>query len=745
MGCGHSSQMGTSPKVSPMKANISQAYSRSSSHIEVSHPCSSMFPDFLRILNGISEIYRPQFSYFVLCLSNDSIPLSGCSIKHLFEKEVGIHLPTIGIARYEQGRILCLGNISFLVNNKSDEGEILSFLENMMNFVAGNVLGPMNVLLLDLYPKDADCIQRIFRDFRCNFEIASDLKDKNLSKYSFIFIMSHCTYCDEIYEYIRNGGGLVCSASFQDDNPKKQFYINKALSRCGIAFTPIQKKLKFRPKNVTQTIIDPEELEQLTFPHLVNQYVIQLESETEISLIRLAEIVTNFRIHLAAFERSNSPLFEEILFVSCNYLEKTNFRQQEGVFHSEIHQLISIVLSDLFTKLSPELLTSEIALKCVEPISGHFKPEKLETASITLDIQFAELEWYSTGLWLPAGVISEVKIQPQYFDNLSIQIGSHSESLLCDRVPYKRWPIVTQIFPLTGKKGTIQIASQFGGLIYIVINELKKTAARSQQIRVHFTNVCKSYYFKTKEGNSENSYTDISNKNELPPWGEIQTKFVCFTLPLEEILKISDVQDFCKYFDNLVSEMLMFIGFKPSHLFRIVFDVHSLVDGSTTSYPIVLSHEIVKGIFLYKEPTSELFAALMKIAIISFPEDALNPNVEAAFSALAVAHIFNKKWPNISPEDFTYINLIPLFMEIWDIYKKKGPRLFSAALLAFQQAQAEKKTSYKESIEIIVNKMSSMSNENYSYIIDDALNISNVNSHELPSYNFEEEENENEN
>lgn len=738
MGCGHSGHMSTSPRVSPMKTSSNDALIREEPSQEMVHPCHLMFPDIQRILNGISEIYRPQVSYFVCCLSNTSIPLSKSSIKHFFDEELDLHLPTIGIARYEQGRIICLGNLSFLVNNKSDEGESLSFLENMIEFAAGNPILPINVLLLGMYPKEAESIKRIFRDFRFNFEILTDIKDKDLSKYAVIFSMSNCTYGEELYNYICNGGGLICSSSFLEDDPQGQFCINKSLSKCGIAFSSIQKKFKFRQKSVTRTCPDPSELEKLSFPYFVHQYYEFLDSDAEINILQFSELITYFRIYLVCFERSNNHLFKDILRTSFLYLEKTNYCQPEGLFYSEIHQLIAVLLSDLFTKLSPELFTPEFSNKCSEIFPGHFMIEKLQNASIKLNVHFSSIEWYSTGLWLPAGVISEVKIQPQNFSNISIQIGSHADSLLDSPPPFKRWPVINQLYNVDGTKNPIQIASPFGGLIYIVVNEIKKS--RAQELRVHFTNVCHSIFFKEGEDNSE-VYNSINfNESEIPLFGEIKTKFVYFTLPFEEIKKIGKIENFIKYFDGLVQELLMFIGYKPPNLFRIVFDVQSPTEGSTIMYPLVLNLDIMDELFLNEEPSSGLFATLMKIAIVCFPEGSLNPNVEAAFAALSVAHTFNKKWPGVSPDEFIYEHFMPLFAELWEIYQSKGPKLLSVSLLYFQQSQMEKKTSYEESIKIIVNKMSTVMKEDYSYIIDNALKISNLGSQEFPSYIIEEEE-----
>lgn len=318
----------------------------------------------------------------------------------------------------------------------------------------------------------------------------------------------------------------------------------------------------------------------------------------------------------------------------------------------------------------------------------------------------------------------------------------HTDSLLKSSGPYKRWPNVTQLFQYETESEKLIIASPFGGLIYIVVDEKNQ---KQFKINVTFTNVCQSVFIKPYDKSDNNSDDYKFDDGIFPPWGEIQTKYVCFTIPLSEIIKIQNVFQFAQYFDKLISILLKFIGFKRKKLFRIVFDINSPIGGSTNSYPLMLNCNCIEGIFLNELPSSDLFTALMMIAIASFPDDSLNPNIEVAFATLSVAHTFKMMWPDVSPCQFTYTNVIPLFTEMWEIYEKEDPDIFAKAFFAFQQSNKEKKFTSDESFALIVNKLSSLSNNDYSYLIKDAENYSISTPQKLPQYKVSDDDDDAEN
>lgn len=85
--------------------------------------------------------------------------------------------------------------------------------------------------------------------------------------------------------------------------------------------------------------------------------------------------------------------------------------------------------------MTPESITDELTQKCDKLFPGIFVPEKVETTTVEFEIKPAVFKWYSTGLWLPVGVVSEVEIEPELFENLYVQVGSQTDSLLNSSLP----------------------------------------------------------------------------------------------------------------------------------------------------------------------------------------------------------------------------------------------------------------------------------------------------------------------
>ena len=88
-------------------------------------------------------------------------------------------------------------------------------------------------------------------------------------------------------------------------------------------------------------------------------------------------------------------------------------------------------------------------------------PTLLTNVSLNIEAEFEER--ISTGYYLPAGVLANVKVNNS--DDLKmwkIRIGAHSDNIAnCNE--YMRWPVITIVHDL---KDGMEISSPFGGLVY---------------------------------------------------------------------------------------------------------------------------------------------------------------------------------------------------------------------------------------------------------------------------------------
>ena len=761
MGCTHSSHAST-PRVSAKRESpLSSA--ANSVRDDGTHPLYKMFRLHKSIMGGVAKLPRPDTVYGVSCLSTQSFPLSAAPLK-FDDSDLGeICLPTIGVALHEHGRVMCIGNIEILTDCKPDNAEFLAFMENILRFASGPRPASAMVLLLDIDRTDAELIQKnisglgfgIERFPRCaessdhSQQASPSTSDAeiapNFAKYSVVLTMSDTVFGPQLYDFVKNGGGLICCARNQ---PETEIIImNKYLAKCGISF--FNKNIVMPPSNksIMKILIRSHELEPFTFPYQAMVYqelLMQNNYNPDINLLFVS--VTYLMLYLLCFERDENDILTDICNASFDFLIQTKFMQPDGMFFSLPQRIVAMLLSELFNHLP--VTHFEQKFLCQEfddfhttdldsfnfdlsvPFPGEFVPEAPESISIKLTIQTSN--WHSTGLYLPAGYVSEVTVEDQInTDSVFIQIGSHSESLIETDGPWKRWPIVIQKFPLiTGK---FKIGSPFGGLIYIV----NQSHCQPTRIGLNFTNVVRSIYFS-----DSNTDFQILPDTHYPPWGEIQTRHVCFTLPTNEFIKINDIQSFPNFFDSLVQSVFAFTNFKPKRRFRIVFDYGLPEAGSSSSYPLMMSHEMIAGIFEERTATSEIFAALMMIAIVTLPENALEPNVEAALGALASAHAFCSKWPDTSPMDFTYLHMNPLFNELWEIYSHNDPKLIMTALTRFRsKISSDGVTSHLDSIQYLISEMESISGKTFPQLLENAtIKLNQIKSY--PSYKMLEEEDE---
>jgi hypothetical protein len=355
---------------------------------------------------------------------------------------------------------------------------------------------------------------------------------------------------------------------------------------------------------------------------------------------------------------------------------------------------------------------------------GVYEPEKLDHGVAALDCTPDFLQF--TGFWLPAGKISTVTCSRANIQGISIQIGVHSQNLLETPAPWKRWPMVTKVFTI--EQFPAQISSPFGGLVYLFHS--KETRFKSKSIQFRLSNVTRAPLYK-------DDTTWAATRALGPPWAEIETKFVIFTVPSEMVRTAETFRYVGRLFDTLVPELHNFVGVKLHRRFRLVFDVDLPKGGSVCVNPLMMSYDAIEGILLMKGPTSDLFAVFMELAISLLPEGALSAHVEAAIGALAAAHLFVKTWPKVSPLDFTFEKMSPLFVELWAVYQRNDKRLFHGVLARFSEIQAHQPTEPEESARIIVAEMTAIAGREFPEILDKMLHqVTN----QLPEYHFDEED-----
>jgi hypothetical protein len=353
---------------------------------------------------------------------------------------------------------------------------------------------------------------------------------------------------------------------------------------------------------------------------------------------------------------------------------------------------------------------------------GVYHPEKLDYGMVTLDFVPSFLQF--TGFWLPAGVVSTVTCSRANVEGISLQIGAHTQNLLETPAPWKRWPMVTKVFEVT--QFPVEIGSPFGGLVYI--SHSKVTRFKNKAIQFRFSNVTRAPLYRDDE-------TWAATRSLGPPWTEIETKYVIFTAPSDLVRNHPTFRYTGRLFDTLTAELFLFMGIKNQRRFRVVFDNDLPKGGSICLNPLVLSYNSIEGILLMKGPTPDVFALLMMFAISLLPEGSFRPHVEAGIGALAAAHLFVKAWPKVSPSDFTFDHMSPLFVELYAIYQRIDKRVFPGILAKFCDPHLQHPSEPDDSAKMVVAELAAAMGKELPDLLEKMLHQVDT---QLPEYHFDE-------
>jgi hypothetical protein len=145
---------------------------------------------------------------------------------------------------------------------------------------------------------------------------------------------------------------------------------------------------------------------------------------------------------------------------------------------------------------------------------------QLSLANFQLHTEFAPGGWYSTGLYLPPGVIGTVVVDHRV-SRCWMQVGSHIEFVSSKTLAWRRWPSVTARFEILDRP--IQIASPFGGIIYLTSEDYP--VEENISFVITFCHVGRYPFFSVYEPSSWDETKDFD-----APWAELEIRFIIFCI-----------------------------------------------------------------------------------------------------------------------------------------------------------------------------------------------------------------------
>lgn len=637
-------------------------------------PTYSLPQCFDQIAAGCKTIAAPSDMMPIVCLSKDAFPVV-TSFLHLEDSTpTEIQLPVVAAAICGKGRVICFSQLQFLTNKYIHTGETAKLVMNSVNWISGGQNTMTPILALGFDKQTQQGVVRTFQDL--GFFVESGYR-QSFSNYKAIIMPSDIDLSNEekfekLVSYVRdNGGGIGVFYSHHEFN-NMVMPINKLLLKFNLSFTYCLLNEDLDASENIQVPPAYTYVRDCNFVPLLTRFK-ALVKQAHVDTGSLDDLVTTLRYYIMVCDESCTEQLKEIGQYAWDFLERTEYRREDGICPEITHGIVVVLLLDVYSKLPPDTIKP---IPEYEMFPG--KTGDVELGDFEMPIKLQNETWISTGLWLPAGVVAVVECDTPMSD-IHIQIGSQHESLLGKPGPWKRWPSTVTVTPFTNK--VTNVVSAFGGIAYIAVNNSGE--AELPELTFKFHNFCRHPLADTSRPEVWEETKDIE-----VPWGELVTGNVIFTLPTEAMKKIENFDLIDEKFQIIVNGISDYMSYRLDKPYRFVFDVELPEDCPSCGYPLVFNVEDIEGILMsFDAPSTQLFTAVTLMTIVSIREDCFDPITETAIATIATSVIFQKLFPNFDPLEFTGITLPTLFHELWELHSRYDPNLIPQTLAKFQDPE----------------------------------------------------------
>ena len=632
---------------------------------------------YAQITLEVLSIKCPPGMVPVVCLTQDSFPVIVSDLSLEDEQTTEIKLPIAAASCSEKGRIFCMSQINFLSDSIFLSEDNSRLFYNVLIWLCNKTQLITPILLI--------CDNSIFKEsVSYCFEtqgisvMMGDI-DSDLSKHQVVIISSDVDLSNREIEnkftqYVKDGGGLICLYAPPADPDVIQVPINTFLMQYGLSYTYCT--LNRHPPN-KMIVSVPSTFQMIKYIHLIpmaDEFNL-ISTQTEIDAAQLDDLVASLRYHVLVCTEMQTPILNSVYQHAYCYLKNTNYNSPEGLCPVLTQCIMVVLIQDIIAKLPVEFITEAPEAK---DFPGTCPPEAVSNHE--LEVRLRDEMWISTGLWLPAGKVANIVMHTGTTASLTIQIGAHTESLLTRQGPWKRWPVVYSTFDLSGT--VTRVASPFGGIVYIAVQDLDP----QEEHRAKLTFDGFARHPKAVLGKPE---VWQQTKDFGPPWAELYSKTVIFTLPTKDVERIENIDQSLEHIDDILTHVVSFMSYTMNRPYRVVFDVQLATDTIESEYPIVLPLSDFEDVLInYQTPTVALFNLVARFALVSIREDYFDPLVEIAISNLVACVIINEFFPGFDPNIFKDFTFPPLFPELWVIHQHINPNLIKTLLKMSQQPDA---------------------------------------------------------
>jgi hypothetical protein len=573
-------------------------------------------------LTTVGKIHQPPNMTAAVALTRKAVPLMvGPLFLNGSVLPISFSAPTIVVGIAERGRVLFLGNFAILSGTAATGREGEMFLELVSRYLGGEDRMQYRALICDWPGSAPDALKRAF----ASVDVAAELGNERLSasKYQFVIVTTEYSDVGAVETYLMSDGGVVVCGMGKPVG----IAMRVLLEKYGIGIPQTSTTVG----DLDRTISGEPAKPGFALPRLIERIIKKSGDPAAHSGPKIDRIITALRFHILALTGQSYAELEPLFVAAWEMLEATGGGYLPGVqtvCPTVIHAMLAMLIADLLPRVTPALFQN---VDSSMPFPGRCD---LETDSYHIHVDFLDISWVSTGLYLLPGVMATVETNHEV-RGLWLQAGAHTWTNFQRQGPWKRFPGVTVRMSLV--ESTCGCCSPFGGIIYVGCDG--DCPNGGCDMTFHNVAECPMY-----SGVNEALSTDTGFRTA--PWGEIETRFAIFTVPASVFSSSLNLRLVCERMDAMLGSLLKFLADQSISPYRIVFDVEIGPVGSGPEYPVFMPIEIVETALAVSEPSETIFQLLIKIARLSFPPSELHNEIRDAVLALAVYGAEATIWPD---------------------------------------------------------------------------------------------------
>jgi len=204
-------------------------------------------------------------------------------------------------------------------------------------------------------------------------------------------------------------------------------------------------------------------------------------------------------------------------------------------------------------------------------------PSEARRVRRSLEIDLSIPDWHSTGLYAAPGDLIEFEKDTKA--HLQVRIGCHQD-LLWDKPDWRRVPEITTTAAFS--RPTIEVASAFGGLIYIHVQR-----AMEGKAPIKISGAVEAPFFVL--GKTTNAEWIKTIRDHQAPWAELACDSIIYSVPSSSIRTLEDPEALMKTWEEVMAAVadLATIPRERKRPERFVLDVQISAGYMHSGYPIM--------------------------------------------------------------------------------------------------------------------------------------------------------------